>query len=563
MGLKSLKYSSRYPRGLFFLVFTEFWERFGYYLMVGIFFLYMTASIKDGGMGWQNADASDIFGTFVAIAYLTPFVGGLLADLKLGYRLSISLGGILMGVGYCVLAIHETWAFYTALVLMLIGNGFFKPNISTILGNLFNDPRYQDQKDAGYNIFYMGINLGAFICNFIAAIIHNKIGWSGAFIAAGIGMFIGVITFWMGMKHYRHVDIQKEPHAEDKPMIIKFCKVLFVSFIFAAIGWLVPTLLWGDGAIYTISGSRSNDAFFMFCFPVIYFYASVYKNTEIEEREPLRAMFTIFMVVILFWAIFQQNATALTIYAQKYTDRESPAAISKIVEKLGFAEKVVAKQEEVPYLLDSQFRPIKETTDQPIKYLIYPQYFQNIDPAKMPAQGQSVNLINTEVFQSINPFFVIILTPLIVSIFALMRRKSKEPTTASKITLGLLIGAFSTLIMVAAVYSTGNGAIKASSWWLISAYGMITVGELLLSPMGLSMVSKLSPTRLTSLMMGGWLLATAIGNKLSGILAKNWDKFDNKANYFLLNFALLLLAFLIIMLFLKSLNKVFNAKIYS
>ena len=160
---------SKYPKGLFFLVFTEFWERFGYYLMIGIFMLYMTADKETGGMGWDNAQGADVYGTFIALAYLTPFMGGLLADLKLGYRFSITLGGILMGIGYCLLSIPQQWAFYTALIIMVVGNGFFKPNISTLLGNLFNDPRYKGKKDTGYNIFYMGINVGAFICTFIAA----------------------------------------------------------------------------------------------------------------------------------------------------------------------------------------------------------------------------------------------------------------------------------------------------------------------------------------------------------------------------------------------------------
>ena len=176
----------------------------------------------------------------------------------------------------------------------------------------------------------------------------------------------------------------------------------------------------------------------------------------------------------------------------------------------------------------------------------------------MPAHGQSVNLVNTEIFQSVNPFFVVVLTPLLIAFFAFMRKRGKEPTTASKIAYGLLISALSTLIMIAAVYHTHNGMDKASAWWLITSYGVITIGELCLSPMGLSMVSKLAPLRLTALMMGGWQLATSMGNKLSGVLAKNWDKFDNKANYFWLNFALLMFAFIIMMLLLKRLNIVFR-----
>jgi POT family proton-dependent oligopeptide transporter len=539
---------SKYPAGLFFLVFTEFWERFGYYLMIGIFTLYMITDPSKGGLGWDNADAADVFGTFIAMAYLTPFMGGLLADLKLGYRFSITLGGILMGIGYCMLAIPEKWAFFTALAIMVVGNGFFKPNISTLLGNLFNDPRYRHKKDTGYNIFYMGINLGAFICNFIAAIMRNKIGWGGAFLTAGIGMFIGVITFWIGMKYYKHVDVRKEPKPEDKPFLMQFVKVLGVGLLFSVIGWMIPN---------NIMGSDSTDAFFMFCIPVIYFFSSIYFKATTEEKKPLGTMFTIFIIVILFWAIFKQNGTALTTYAEFYTDREAPAAITGVTGSLGFSENLIAENKEVNQV-DEQFRKIKDKDGKVLKCNDYPIYFKNLDVNKIPPQGQPVSLVNTEIFQSVNPFFVVVLTPLIIAFFAFMRQRNKEPTTASKIAFGLLISALSILVMVAAVYTSGNGMHKASAWWLIASYGVITVGELLLSPMGLSMVSKLSPVRLTALMMGGWSLATSIGNKLSGVLAKNWDKFDNKANYFWLNFALLMVATVIMFILLKRLNRVFK-----
>jgi POT family proton-dependent oligopeptide transporter len=548
---------SKFPRGLFFLVFTEFWERFGYYLMIGIFFLYMVTDKPQGGMGWDNATSADILGTFVALAYLTPFMGGLLADLKLGYRFSITLGGILMGIGYCMLAIPEKWAFYTALAVMVVGNGFFKPNIATLLGNLYNDPRYRANKDTGYNIFYMGINLGAFICNFIAAVMRNKIGWGGAFMSAGIGMFVGVITFWAGIKHYKHVDIRREPKPEDSPFLIQFSRILLVGLIFAVAGWFLPSMIAGHGKIYTIMGSRSTDAFFMFCFPVIYFYATIYRKANTEEKKPLGTMFTIFLIVILFWAIFKQNASAMTTYAETYTDRKSPQSITAITNKLGFSEHLQYSKTSVS-LTDDQFRKQKDDKGEVIMVEGFPAYFKNLAPAERPAEGESVDLVNTEIFQSVNPFFVIVITPLLIALFAFMRSKGKEPTTATKIAFGLLISALSTIVMAFAVYHTGNGIVKASAWWLIASYGVITVGELLLSPMGLSMVSKLAPIRLTALMMGGWQLATSIGNKLSGVLAKNWDKFDNKANYYWLNFALLFFAFLIMIILLKRLNRVFK-----
>ncbi len=539
---------SRYPKGLFFLVFTEFWERFGYYLMIGIFMLYMTLDKEAGGLGWDNAKGADVYGTFIALVFLTPFMGGLLADLKLGYRLSITLGGLLMGTGYCLLAVRSEPVFYTALGLMVIGNGLFKPNISALLGNLFNDDRYRDKKDVGYNIFYMGINLGAFICTFIAALMRNKIGWHAAFISAGVGMFIGVITFWVGIKHYKHVDVRKEPAPQDRLLLMRFVGMMLLGLVFAFFGWIIPG---------SIMGSDSTDAFFMFCLPVIYFFASIYKNAAAEEKKPLGTMFTIFLIVILFWSIFKQNGTAMTTYAEYYTDREAPTALMPVTRFMGFSDTIAARNKTVNQL-DEQFRRIKDENGEPKKCIDYPAYFKNLDADKYPEPGGKLEVLNTELFQSINPFFVITLTPLVIAFFSWMRRRGKEPTTATKIAYGLLISSLSTLIMVAAVYATGNGMTKASAWWEIASYGVITVGELLLSPMGLSMTSKLSPARLTALMMGGWYLSTSIGNKISGALAKNWDKFDNKANYFLVNFALLFLAFLIMLLLLKRLNQVFK-----
>ncbi len=537
-----------YPKGLFFLVFTEFWERFGYYLMIGIFTLYMTADLKDGGFGWDNEKAYDIFGTFIAAAYLTPFMGGLLADLKLGYRFSVIIGGILMGIGYCMLAIHQEWAFYTSLFIMVIGNGFFKPNISTLLGNLYNSPEFKDKKDSGYNIFYMGINLGAFICNFIGAIFLNKIGWNGAFIAAGVGMFIGVITFSIGIKNFASVDIRKEPSKQDKPFLIQFVGVLLVGTFLALISWVTKG---------TLLSSESSDAFFIFCLPVIFFFSSIYLKANSEEKKPLGTMFTIFLIVILFWTIFKQNGTALTTYAKNYTDRSVPEKYITTLNALGFVEKIKAENKEVDQL-DEQYRKIKDKNGNVVKCIDYPPYFKNISPNQMPKEGSEINLVNTSIFQSINPFFVVVLTPLIVGLFGFLRRKKKEPTTASKIMLGLLISALSTLVMVAAIHYTNNGMYKASAWWLIGCYGVITIGELCLSPMGLSMVSKLSPPRLTALMMGAWSLATSIGNKTSSEIAKFWDKYDNKADYFWLNFGLLMLAFLIMLMLLKRLNKEFK-----
>ena len=536
----------KHPKGLPYLFLTEMWERFGYYLMIGIFVLYMT-DFEKGGLNFDREQAADIFGTFIALNYLTPFIGGLLADRLLGYRRSIILGGSLMGLGYLCLAISGMGAFYTAMVLIILGNGFFKPNITTILGSLYSEGSYKPLKDSGYNIFYMGINVGAFICNFFAAFLRNTYGWSEAFAAAGIGMFIGVGVFMLGNKHYAHVDIIKPASKEDTPVIKVLYQVLLPAIVIGIVGWLIP------GNIF---GSDSTDAFLLGSIPVVSFYASLYFRASEKEKKPLGALLSIFAVVVIFWAVFKQNGTALTTWAQYYTNRETPKSIEKVTSALKLNETVVYKQD-TTFLLNEKFQKVKDEAGKPMKGLTYPAYFKN-DDVSMLQEGQEKKLVSTELFQSINPFFVVALTPLVIAFFSFLRSKRKEPSTPEKICLGLFVSGLSTLIMVAAVYVCGDGDVKSSSWWLISSYGIITIGELFLSPMVLSLVSKLSPPRITAMMMGGWSLATSLGNKLSGILAKMWDTYDDKANYFWVNFVLLMIATAMLGLMLKRLNKVFK-----
>lgn len=541
--------TARHPSGLPFLFFTEMWERFGYYLMIGIFQLYLTDSVTTGGMGMDRKDAADIYGTFIALVFLTPFLGGLLADRVLGYSKSIFLGGTLMGLGYLGLAIPGTTPFYISLGLIIIGNGFFKPNISTLLGNLYNDDEKKPLKDSGYNIFYMGINIGACVCNLFAAYMRNRYGWGHAFATAGAGMFIGLVVYYIGLRHYRHADVKKPAQKEDMSLMKVFTTVFLPAIAVGVGGWLLP------GNVF---GSDSTDAFIFATIPVIIFYGSLWVRASVEDKKPIAALLAIFAVSIMFWAVFKQNGTALTTWAQYYTDREMPAVIQPTAESLYLAEKKVYALDSVVAYNDA-FKPIKvDGVEQ--KELGYPVYFKNMDPSLTPPEGTTVYLFNTELFQSINPFWVILLTPVVVAFFAFMKKRGREPGTATKIAYGLLISALSTLVMVAAVYVCSNGQVKASPLWIIACYGVITVGELFLSPMGLSLVSKVSPPRLTALMMGGWFLSTSIGNKLSGILATMWDSYAHKSNFFLVNFALLMVATLIMFLMLRWLNRAVAGK---
>ncbi|MFN0013470.1 MAG: peptide MFS transporter [Saprospiraceae bacterium] len=539
----------QHPAGLPFLFFTEMWERFGYYLMIGIFFLYMTDT-QAGGLGFERATASDIFGTFIALVYVTPFIGGLLADRVLGYRRSIILGGSLMGLGYLLLAIpNNMTTFYLSMGVMILGNGFFKPNISTLLGNLYNEDRYRARKDDGYSIFYMGINIGALICNFVAAYLRNSYGWGYAFAAAGIGMFIGVAVFMSGSRKMAHADVRKEVNPNEAGVATLLSSVLLPAILTGLLAWNIPG---------SILGTDSNDAFIFGSLPIVGFFLWILWKAPPEEKSRIKALLAIYAVVIAFWAVFKQNGTALTTWAEFYTDRSMPALVESPAKFMGMVQEVKNEPDTFP-IYDAQFRTSKDSLTGKIATAVtVPPYLSNVPEADRPAPGETIRLVSTEIYQSVNPFFVIVLTPLIVWFFGVMRRRKREPSTPAKMGLGLVISALSTLVTVWAVYACHNGAEKASVWWLIATYGVVTVGELCLSPMGLSMVSKMAPARIAGLMMGGWQLATSIGNKLSGILATLWDKYDDKANFFWVNFALLTIAAIALFLMLRWLNRLFR-----
>ncbi|MEY4804729.1 MAG: hypothetical protein RL331_1248 [Bacteroidota bacterium] len=556
-----------HPTGLWYLFGTEMWERFGYYLMLGIFSLYMIDGWNNGGMGFDAQKKSDIYGTYLGLVYLTPFIGGLLADRILGYRRSIIIGGLMMSAGYFALSLHSETSFYIALLLIILGNGFFKPNISTLVGNLYSSDDMKDKKDAGYNIFYMGINIGAFICNFVAAYMRINYGWGHAFAAAGVGMLIGVGVFLLGSKHIKHVDVVKPVQDGDMTTIKILSLTVLPMFAFGVLGYILPG---------NFLGSDTNDAFIIGCLPVIAFFIYLAFTGDVKESRAIKALLAVFACVILFFAIFHQNGDALTVWAEDHTDREMSAGVADIADQLGMAQIVVnnkivsAPDAEFKTTIDS-LRGIEENMPAVTKKEIKEKsdfsgsisqleksrkYFETLPADKVPAEGKDLKLYSTELYQSMNPFWVVVLTPVVVGFFGWMRRRKREPSTPTKIAIGLVITALSALVMVGAVFATNDMSIKAGSMWLFASYGVITIGELCLSPMGLSLVSKLSPPRITALMMGGYFLAISVGNKLSGMLSSLWETFPQKENFFYLNFGLVLAAAIILILMLKWLNSV-------
>lgn len=549
----------KHPKALPYLFLSEMWERFGYYLMIGIFTLYL----KDAKQGFEmsEAESASLYGTFIALVFFTPFIGGLLADRILGYRLPIIVGGVLMGVGYCMMGVHSFTMLYSGMVLVIAGNGLFKPNISTLLGNLYNTEEYKDQKDEGYNLFYMGINIGAFVCNIVSAFLINKYGYSVAFVGAGVGMFIGIIVFLSGNKHYGSADVKKVAVPGEKAWWIDLLIVIVPAVLFAIIGYFINGVPSKTNEHSFLVKDDVTDAFLFACIPVIFFFGYVLFTAPKTERRVVSAILVVCLAVIPFWAIFKQNGTVLNTWANNYTNRDIPASLKGPLKSVYLADSVIyAKSAKPEQVLDEHFRKVNvmvKGKEVPKTAIQYPSYFKNYDPSKLK-EGETVSVFNTNIFQSVNPFWVIILTPLIVGIFRFLRSRKMEPSIPIKFTLGLFITGLSCLVMVAAANTSMNGEIKTSYWWFFAAYGVVTVGELCLSPIGLSMVSKLAPARLTALLMGAWFISTSIGNKLSGVIASLWDDYDDKSSFFMLNFYLMMGATLILVVLLPWLLKVFR-----
>ncbi|MFI5172360.1 MAG: peptide MFS transporter [Chitinophagales bacterium] len=570
--------TKKHPKGLYVLFFTEMWERFGFYLMIGIFALYMKDAWENGGMGFNDAKKSDVYGTYIGLVYLTPFIGGLLADRILGYRKAIFIGGALMSLGYFGLSVHNETIFYISLLFVILGNGFFKPNISTMVGNLYNDERYKANKDSGYNIFYMGINIGAFLCNFVAAYLRIEYGWGWAFAAAGIGMIICLFIFYRGTKHIKEADVLKPAKPGDMSVGKIFAIVLLPMILFGIIGYFIKGVTGPENLKGNIFGTDTNDAFLFGCIPVITFFVMLMVRAGKEDKRPIAALLSVYACLVIFWAVFHQNGDALTTWAEKYSNREVPASAEGVATTLKLAQTFIYDPsvnfddtrfklytDSLRQLRQSAVEEKNNDEEKRLKDLIENRektraYFNNLPEEKRPEPGGNLLAYSANIYQSVNPFWVILLTPVVVGIFAWMKRRGREPTTPTKIAIGLLITGLSAWVMVAAVNATDLETDKASIYWLYGTYCVITFGELCLSPMGLSLVSKLAPQRLTSLMMGGFFLATSVGNKLAGILSSKFEEIENKADFFMTNVFLAVAASAMMFLLLRFLNRVMKEK---
>ncbi len=571
----------RHPPGLRILFFTEMWERFNFYLMIGIFLQYLTDSQK-GGLGWTEERGSEVMGSYLALVYLTPFIGGLLADRLFGCRKMIVTGAVLMMLGSFSLAMPAgDLTMFLGLGLLILGNGAFKPNISTLVGNLY--PPGSPLRDAGFNIFYMGINLGAFLCNFVAAFVRNYFddhpsfgirGWHAAFATAGIGMLFGLLIFVFNYRKFAKEDPDpRERHHEQESLRPFWFGCILPAVAFAVAGWFGASYLIREGILDQKTFFKPPTAAFVgACLPVIAFYFRVMLSQPTEEdRGRVAALLVVFSVVIVFWMTFHLNSTALTLWARDDTNREPNAAIRLVTNVLPeFAEIAPPKYfdnagKDTPRPAESWFQVVpKDEYEQlkkankvtpedgkptPVTSDMKEKIYANADPSQtLPPEAGHVRLVNTELFQSINAGMVILFTPLVVGFFHFLRLRGKEPSTPSKIGLGLLLVAGAPLLMLLATYASDNSAHKVSAWWLFGVYAIATFGELCLSPMGLSLVTKVSPAKITAFMMGGLFLAVSFGNKLSGIFGEVYTKMNHYEFWTILIFCNLFFAAVVFVL---------------
>ena len=613
-----------HPKGLFPLFFTEMWERLAFYTMVGILLLY-TTDTERGGLGLPTAQGNEIYGLYLAFVYFTPFLGGMIADRFLGYRRAVLTGGLLMASGLFLMGTPGFWPFTCGLVGLILGNGFFKPNISVMVGNLYapGDPR----RDAGFNIFYMGINIGAFLATFyVAPIVRNELGWLWTFRAAGFGLIISVlILLWM-WKVLEHADRIPERDPEDTGFGAIFAKILLPALVVGTAGYFLAKAYLPP----SIPLRPAVCGFMVGMVPVIAFFVRLGVSARDEEKPGLLSLLPIYVAGGAFFMILHLNGSAMTQWARDDTDRQvkgsnmfikvlnpwaeqealpnyyvnadrdtsrpdprsllvvdeflSPSARSAevvarmygqqrmdagIVDALSASLRDGLRVEQftpgqvvpaewrsravkvfpvgivsVETGVDSHGAPtvtvevpdgakvsgtavfLREVEGKEIAtYLIdrkgfdaiYSSYLQRFgaEPKTLPP-GEFLPVINPEVYQSWNAIFVVLLTPVVVAFFQWRVRRNEAIPTARKLLYGMLLTTVALLFMVVAGVLSDHGTRKVSGLWLASFYAVVTLGELCLSPMGLSLVTKLSPKRLVGLTMGGWFMATALGNNLSG-----------------------------------------------
>ncbi|MCX6918115.1 MAG: peptide MFS transporter [Verrucomicrobia bacterium] len=463
-----------HPKGLSNLFFAELWERFSYYGMRALLTLFMVAPMAAGGLGFDQVKAASVYGNYVMSSYMLCILGGFIADNFIGARRAVLIGGFIITLGHFTLTLNSLPTFYAGLILVAVGTGLLKPSISTLVGGLY--ARGDARRDAGFSLFYMGINIGAFAAPLVTGYLAQDEGfkqilvgwgldplhsWHWGFGAAGVGMTLGMLVYVRRLNWIRHIG--EAPDAQEPRPWLPLVLVATGTFVLLYLmmqsdrkdSFLVPfinrsfSFIWQPIPYVWL-------AYTIYSLPIlVVLYFGVLRKDEDSKR--IAAIGVFFIAAVLFWAVFEQAGTSLTLFADELTRNEAFG------------------------------RP-------------YPSAW----------------------FQSVNSFFVIALAPVFAWLWVTL--STRQPSVALKFVFGLIFLGLSFALMVPAAQATVAG--KVSPWWLIGVYFLQTLGEMCLSPVGLSTMSKLAPARLTGLIMGVWFLATSLGNKLSGTLSEDFSSKD-------------------------------------
>jgi POT family proton-dependent oligopeptide transporter len=550
-----------HPAGLFVLFFTEMWERFSYYGMRAILVIFLTGAISGNnpGWGWDTSTALSLLGTYALFVYLTPIVGGWLADNKIGYRMAVVIGALLMTLGHASMAIETPTFLYIGIALLIVGNGFFKPNMTSIISKMYAGK--DEKKDGAYNIFYMGVNAGAFIGIMLCGWVGEKIGWSYGFGLAGIFMFLGMLQFYYAQSIFgslgdkpkkiesNSTNITSKNKTEEKLNPFSMLDYsLIVVFVVSALIFIINDPLSKIGNINTLNFSiagMSDSLFFALVAAItfiILLIVRIPRYTRIERDRMIA--FTIFcLFTIFFWAAFEQAAGSLPIYTRDFTDRileGTAGTIFKVIDLLVTVIPMLVITYVLVKLFNKTFSKISlSNIILGISFLIV----WSIIIYKLYIEFQATE---TEVpitwFAILNSLFIIIFAPL----FTKWWDSKYNPPASVKYGLGLIIMAIGFGLLAYATKDIPLGAktAKLSMIWLVLAYLFHTLGELCLSPMGLSYLSKLVPARMVAFMFGVYYLAIAIGNKLAHYIGGDIEKISQESglSYFFLIFTIVPIA---------------------
>ena len=523
-----------HPAGLFVLFFTEMWERFSYYGMRALLVMFFTASLLDGGWGWPREHAYAIFGTYTSLVYLSTLLGGYFADKKIGYRYAVVIGALLMTLGHGAMAVETPFFIYLGLTLLVFGSGFFKPNMTSIISEMYKGK--DEKKDGAYTIFYMGVNAGAFLGILLCGYLGEQVGWRWGFGLAGIFMLFGLLQFWFAQNIFG--DIGTKPVKLDKtaielspdePKLNPFSPLQLVLIAIAGIlgiSWIFndPISKISEGAynlfdfnMFGMEGSNVAILTALFLF-ILLLVIRIPKYDKITRDRMLAVMFFAF-ITIFFWAIFEQAPSSLTIFARDYTQRvlEGNAAfIFKIVNSmmtlvpLGIITWVLwllFKKTFSKYALSNIFLAISFLIIWGIAiWMLSIEFGKEI--AEVPASW----------FGVLNSLFIIAFAPL----FSRWWESKYNPNANMKYAIGMILLGLGMACVAVGASSIAPGAKEASvsMLWLILVYFFHTMGELCISPVALSYVSKLVPGRMIAMMFGIWYLAVAIGMKLAGVFGE-------------------------------------------